>query len=155
MDHTDLTSKPRLLSIGFTGKSAESFFTLLKEADVRTLIDVRLQNTSQLAGFAKKEDLKFFLKEICEVNYLEIPELHPEPTALKNYKNKVIDWNYYASEYTALLNKRSVEKILSPSIFKDACLLCSEHQPHKCHRRLAIEYLNSEWKNCFKVAHLT
>lgn len=155
MDHPSNGQQSRILSIGFTGKSAENFFTLLKRAKVRTLLDVRLQNTSQLAGFAKKDDLKFFLKEICGVDFVEVPELHPEPALLKDYKNKIIDWSYYASKYTELLGRRAVATSLSPSIFEGGCLLCSEHQPHKCHRRLAIEYLNTEWKNRFKVEHLT
>lgn len=145
----------RILSIGFTGKSAEKFFTLLKRSKVHTLFDVRLQNTSQLAGFAKKEDLRFFLKEICDIDYVEVPELHPEAALLKDYKNKIIDWSYYASKYGELLDTRAVATKLSPQVFNSGCLLCSEHQPHKCHRRLAIEYLNTEWKNRFTVEHLT
>lgn len=145
----------RVLSIGFTGKSAEKFFTLLKKGNVKTLLDVRLQNTSQLAGFAKRNDLKFFLKEICNIEYLEVPELYPEADLLKNYKNKIIDWNYYQSKYLELLSRRNVEKILAPTLFNDSCLLCSEHKPHECHRRLAIEYLNSRWNQSFKkIEHL-
>lgn len=145
----------RVLSIGFTGKSAERFFTLLKKANVKTLLDVRLQNTSQLAGFAKRADLKFFLKEICDIEYLEVPELYPEGELLKNYKNKIIDWNYYQSKYLELLSRRNVERILSPTLFNDSCLLCSEHKPHECHRRLAIEYLNTTWDRPFKkIEHL-
>jgi uncharacterized protein (DUF488 family) len=145
----------RVLSIGFTGKSAERFFTLLKKGNVKTLLDVRLQNTSQLAGFAKKTDLKFFLKEICDIEYLEVPELYPEADLLKNYKNKLIDWNYYQSKYLELLSRRKVERLLTPTLFNDSCLLCSEHKPHECHRRLAIEYLNATWNRPFnKIEHL-
>jgi uncharacterized protein (DUF488 family) len=144
----------RVLSIGFTGKSAERFFTLLRKGNVKTLLDVRLQNTSQLAGFAKRDDLKFFLKEICGIEYVEVPELYPEANLLKDYKNKIIDWDYYQSKYIELLSKRSVDSIVKPSILNDGCLLCSEHKPHQCHRRLAIEYLNTAWKNSFKVEHL-
>lgn len=149
-----LAEQRRVLSIGFTGKSAEKFFTLLKRGNVKTLLDVRLQNTSQLAGFAKRDDLRFFLKEICGIEYIEVPELYPEANLLKDYKNKIIDWDYYQSKYLELLDRRSVQKTLTPSLLDDSCLLCSEHKPHQCHRRLAIEYLNSEWNNRFKVEHL-
>jgi uncharacterized protein (DUF488 family) len=144
----------RVLSIGFTGKSAEKFFTLLRKSKTKKLLDVRLQNTSQLAGFAKRDDLKFFLKEICGIEYVEIPDLYPEPGLLKDYKNKVIDWHYYQSKYNELLSHRAVESILTPSMLNNGCLLCSEHKPHQCHRRLAIEYLNETWKQRFKVEHL-
>lgn len=151
---SELAEQRRVLSIGFTGKNAEKFFTLLKIGNVKTLLDVRLQNTSQLAGFAKRDDLKFFLKEICGIEYIEVPELYPEANLLKDYKNKIIDWDYYQSKYLELLDRRSVQKTLTPSVLDDSCLLCSEHKPHQCHRRLAIEYLNSEWNNRFKVEHL-
>jgi uncharacterized protein (DUF488 family) len=144
----------RVLSIGFTGKNAEKFFTLLKEAKVKTVLDVRLQNTSQLAGFAKRDDLKFFLKEICGIQYIEVPELFPESNLLKDYKNKIIDWDFYQSKYIEHLARKSVESALDPSMLNNACLLCSEHKPHQCHRRLAIEYLNAAWKDRFKVEHL-
>lgn len=155
MTNFEVPDNIRVLSIGFTGKSAERFFTLLKKGNVKTLLDVRLQNTSQLAGFAKRGDLKFFLKEICDIEYLEVPELYPEANLLKNYKNKIIDWNYYQSKYLELLSRRSVERVLAPALFNDSCLLCSEHTPHECHRRLAIEYLNSIWNRPFKkIEHL-
>lgn len=144
----------RILSIGFTGKNAERFFTLLKNGNVKTLFDVRLQNTSQLAGFAKRDDLKYFLKNICDIDYVEIPELYPEANLLKDYKNKVVTWDYYQEKYLELLSRRSVESVLSPSLLDNGCLLCSEHKPHQCHRRLAIEYLKSRWEQNFKIEHL-
>ncbi|WP_402720344.1 DUF488 family protein [Janthinobacterium rivuli] len=144
----------RILSIGFTGKNAERFFTLLKNGNVKTLFDVRLQNTSQLAGFAKRDDLKYFLKNICDIDYVEIPELYPEANLLKDYKNKVVTWDYYQEKYLELLSRRSVESVLSPSLLDNGCLLCSEHKPHQCHRRLAIEYLKSRWVQNFKIEHL-
>lgn len=144
----------RILSIGFTGKNAERFFTLLKEKKVKTLFDVRLQNTSQLAGFAKRDDLKYFLKNICEIDYIEVPELYPEATILRDYRNKAVSWDYYEAKYLELISKRSVERVLSPSLLDQGCLLCSEHKPHQCHRRLAIEYLKSRWAKNFKIEHL-
>jgi uncharacterized protein (DUF488 family) len=145
----------KITSIGFTGKSAERFFTLLREADVQRVIDVRLHNTSQLAGFSKKDDLRFFLRELGNIEYLELPDLTPEKAMLKDYQDKKIDWPDYEKKYIDLLARRAVESRLDRNLFEDGCLLCSEHQPHRCHRRVAIEYLNQAWGNHLPVSHLT
>jgi uncharacterized protein (DUF488 family) len=144
----------KVFTIGFTEKSAEQFFSLLKKSSAKTLIDVRLNKTSQLAGFAKRDDLRYFLKEICNIEYVDVPDLAPEPAMLKDYRNKLIDWNRYELLYTDLMVKRSVERKLDPSLITDGCLLCSEHKPHQCHRRLALDYLNSCWNNSLEVKHL-
>jgi uncharacterized protein (DUF488 family) len=144
----------KILTIGFTEKTAEHFFNLLKKADVKVLFDVRLNKSSQLSAFAKRDDLKFFLKNLCAIEYVELPELAPEAGMLKDYRNKVIDWTQYESLYTNLLAKRSVEKCLDASILEQGCLLCSEHKPHYCHRRVAVEYLNTCWGNKFVIQHL-
>ncbi|HEX7636579.1 MAG TPA: DUF488 domain-containing protein [Noviherbaspirillum sp.] len=141
-------------SIGFTEKSAERFFTLLRGAGVTRLIDVRLNNTSQLAGFAKKEDLRFFVKEICSIDYVEVGDLAPEPGPLKEYKNKLMDWQRYEDLYLNLLARRAVEKKLDRSLLNGGCLLCSEHKPHQCHRRLALEYLKQQWDGGLNIKHL-
>lgn len=141
-------------TIGFAGKSAETFFGLLRTARVRTVLDVRLNNASQLAGFAKKSDLRFFLGQLTNAGYVEIPELAPEPDALKRYRSKQLDWDDYARIYCETLAARAVERTLRASIFRHACLLCSEHEPHRCHRRLAVDYLNRHWGNCLEVTHL-
>lgn len=144
----------KLFTIGFTGKPAAAFFNLLKTAAVRTVVDVRLHNTSQLAGFSKKEDLRYFLSEICNIGYVEARELAPEPELLKQYQNKKMSWDEYAESYVNLLSKRNVERSLDKTIMEDGCLLCSEHLPHKCHRRLAAEYLNSKWDAPLQITHL-
>jgi uncharacterized protein (DUF488 family) len=144
----------KVFTIGFTEKSAEEFFSLLKKTSAKKLIDVRLNKTSQLAGFAKREDLRYFLKEICNIEYVDVPDLAPEPGMLKDYRNKLIDWNRYELLYTELMAKRSVERRVDPSLITDGCLLCSEHKPHHCHRRIALEYLNSCWDNSLEVKHL-
>ncbi|MBC3936744.1 DUF488 domain-containing protein [Undibacterium sp. CY7W] len=141
-------------TIGFTEKSAEKFFSLLKTSNVKRVLDVRLNNTSQLSGFAKRDDLKYFLKTIANIDYVEIPDLMPDGGLLKDYRNKVIDWNYYESKYIELLDRRSAEKKLDKSIFEGGCLLCSEHKPHQCHRRIAIEYLNAKWDTPLPIKHL-
>jgi uncharacterized protein (DUF488 family) len=141
-------------TIGFTNKSAEKFFGLLRSAEVLRLLDVRLNNVSQLAGFAKKPDLKYFLSELLGAEFIELRELAPEKDMLKQYQNKELTWDSYAAQYVELLAKRRVESNLDISLFDRGCLLCSEDKPHHCHRRLAVEYLNSRWDNRLKVTHL-
>ncbi|QOL50536.1 DUF488 domain-containing protein [Massilia litorea] len=141
-------------TIGFTKKSAETFFSLLRNANVRTVLDVRLNNTSQLAGFAKKADLRFLLSELLGVQYIELGELAPEKEMLQRYQLKEMTWDDYASAYLELLARRRVESNLDVSLFDGGCLLCSEDKPHQCHRRLAVEYLNSRWNGKLKISHL-
>lgn len=143
-----------VFTIGFTEKTAKQFFALLQKSSAKKIIDVRLNNTSQLSGFAKRDDLKFFLREICDIEYVEVPDLAPEPKMLKDYRNNLIDWERYELLYTELMAKRAVERRIDPVLIIDACLLCSEHKPHHCHRRLALEYLNKCWANSLKVKHL-
>ncbi|CAB3779106.1 DUF488 family protein [Pararobbsia alpina] len=144
----------RVATIGFTAKSAERFFMLLRNASVKTLLDVRLNNSSQLAGFAKKDDLRFFVSELVGAQYQELGELAPEASMLKRYREKELDWTTYASAYCELLARRRVESNLDEALFDRACLLCSEHLPHHCHRRLAVEYLNEAWGQRMEVVHL-
>jgi uncharacterized protein (DUF488 family) len=141
-------------TIGFTEKSASEFFSLLKQSSAKRLLDVRLNNTSQLAGFAKRDDLKFFLKELCGIEYIESPDLAPESRMLKDYRNKDIDWATYEARYVDLLVRRSVERKLDRGLLEGSCLLCSEHKPHHCHRRVAFDYLNSCWDNSLQAKHL-
>lgn len=141
-------------TIGFTAKRAEDFFNLLKSRNVKTVLDVRLNNKSQLSGFAKKDDLKFFLNEIGKIAYIEATDLAPEADMLKRYQRKEISWEEYADRYLNLINKRNVERLIEKNQVIGSCLLCSEHLPHHCHRRLAAEYLNSQWGATLKITHL-
>lgn len=141
-------------TIGFTKKSAEKFFNLLKNNNVSLLVDVRLHNVSQLAGFAKRDDLKFFLRELCQAEYQHAPQLAPEDPMLKSYKNKEITWQMYEGRFLDLMEKRNIESLFSPSDLEGACLLCSEDKPHHCHRRLVADYLNQKWKISLEVKHL-
>lgn len=134
-----------LYTIGFTKKTAEKFFTLLKKNNVRTLLDVRLNNASQLAGFTKQDDLKFFLKEICNISYFHIKDFAPTDDILKRYKKKEIDWKQYEKEFNELIKNRKIEDCIDFDLLKDACLLCSEPMADKCHRRLVAEYLKSAY----------
>ena len=141
-----------LYTIGFAGKSAEKFFGLLQENDVKKIIDIRLKNNSQLSGFAKSKDLQYFLKKICKIEYEYIPDLTPTAEILDEYKKRKGEWSNYEEKFNELITSRKIEK-LSPENFNDACLLCSEDKPAHCHRRLVAEYLASKWDSVI-IKHL-
>lgn len=143
----------KLYTIGFTQTTAESFFTRLANAGVRKVIDVRLNNVSQLSGFAKKEDLRYFLKTICQIEYDHKPELAPTQELLDEYKKRRGAWVIYEKRFLELMAERKVEEIISPASLNQACLLCSEAQPHYCHRRLVAEYLKKKWGE-LEIIHL-
>lgn len=143
----------RVLTIGFTKKSAEEFFSTLSESGVKRLINVRLNNVSQLAGFSKKEDLRYFLKAICAIDYAHLPELAPTQSLLDEYKKHGGDWEKYEGQFLALMNERRVEEHVAKSLLDDACLLCSEEKPVHCHRRLVAEYLREKW-GAIDIVHL-
>jgi uncharacterized protein (DUF488 family) len=133
-------------TIGFTKKSAETFFTLLKDHRVRRLVDVRLNNVSQLAGFAKKDDLRYFTKAICGIDYVHVPELAPTADILDRYrKQKTANWQLYESQFLELITHRRIEKTVPRELLDGGCLLCSEGTPDHCHRRLIAEYLRKHW----------
>jgi uncharacterized protein (DUF488 family) len=140
-------------TIGFTKKSAERFFGLLCGSDTKRLVDVRLNNVSQLAGFAKRDDLKFFLREICGVDYLHLPLLAPTQEMLDEYKKGGGDWNLYEKRFLDLMESRLIEDEVSRDVIEDGCLLCSEDKPHHCHRRLVAEYLRDRWSG-LTIEHL-
>lgn len=134
-----------IFTIGFTKKSAETFFTSLKNAGVKRLVDVRLKNVSQLAGFAKKDDLRYFVKSICKINYVHVPDLAPTADILDAYKKHKGDWAVYERQFLDLMSKRRIEEKTSNEILDGDCLLCSEDKPQHCHRRLVAEYLKKKW----------
>ena len=143
----------KLFTIGFTKKSAEIFFTLLRDARVKRLIDVRLNNVSQLAGFTKKEDLRYFSKQICDIEYLHMPQLAPTAEILEPYKkSKNGNWRLYEQQFLDLMQARHIEQI-EPATLEGACLLCSEEKPHNCHRRLVAEYLKDHWTDV-QIEHI-
>ena len=141
-------------TIGFTKKNAEEFFGFIRKSEISTLIDVRLNNISQLAGFAKRDDLKFFLKEICNAEYVHVPELAPTKKMLDQYKKGETPWEIYEEKFLNLMGQRNIEKSITPTLLEHGCLLCSEHEPHFCHRRLVVEYLNEHSNLNLKVKHL-
>lgn len=135
----------KLFTIGFTKKSAEQFFGKLRESGARRIVDVRLNNVSQLAGFAKKKDLEYFLKQICGMDYVHLPELAPTQDMLDEYKKNKGDWAVYERRFLDLMRQRQIEKTVSKDVVSNGCLLCSEDKPHHCHRRLVAEYLKEHW----------
>jgi uncharacterized protein (DUF488 family) len=135
-----------LYTIGFTGTSAANFFGRLRKAQIERLVDVRLNNVSQLAGFAKKTDLAYFLKEILGADYVHELLLAPRDEDLKAVRGGKMSWDEYERAYAALLRERRVEATLDRSLFDRRCvLLCSEAKPAHCHRRVAAEYLRDAW----------
>ena len=143
----------KIFTIGFTKKSAEVFFTGLKNAGVRRLVDVRLNNVSQLAGFTKKNDLRYFSEAICRIEYLHLPQLAPTSEILEGYKKRGGEWTLYEQQFLDLMRARKIENNMSRETLDRACLLCSEEKPEHCHRRLVAEYLKEKWGD-IEIEHI-
>ncbi|MEN4006310.1 MAG: DUF488 domain-containing protein [Methanobacterium sp.] len=140
----------KIYTIGFTKKSAEKFFKILKDNDIKQIVDVRLNNTSQLAGFTKKNDLEYFLQEIANIKYYHFDFLTPT----KEMRKHVDNWDLYTKEYLDLMEDRKILGKLDREFFKKrTCLLCSEPSPDHCHRGILSDYLKKHWENV-KVVHL-
>lgn len=143
-----------IYTIGFTGKSAESFFGLLKANGIQQLVDIRLNNTSQLAGFTKSENLPFFLREICGADYVHETRLAPTEQIFAKLKKQKGTWEEFERAYMELLDERRVAKEIDRSLFnRKSVLLCSEQEAMHCHRRLAAEYFKRHWKDV-SIIHL-
>lgn len=144
----------KIFTISFTGSSAEDFFERLRGADVKKVIDTRLWASSQLAGFAKKKDLPYFLKEIGGIGYEYRKELAPSDDILKPFKDNKISWDEYEVQYIDLIHHRNIANILLPEEVQNACFLCACKTEHQCHRRLLAEYLQREWRQPVEIVHL-
>ncbi|MCP4095879.1 MAG: DUF488 domain-containing protein [Planctomycetaceae bacterium] len=142
----------KIFTIGFTKTTAENFFGRIKKSGTRKIIDVRLNNVSQLAGFAKRDDLKYFSNKICGVGYQHSPKLAPTKDILDTYKKQKGSWTEYEEKFLDLMAKRRIEDVDRRSL-DGACLLCSEDTPHHCHRRLVAEYLKTNWGD-IDIVHL-
>ena len=143
----------KIFTIGFTKKTAEEFFTRLIRSGVKRVIDIRRNNISQLAGFAKRDDLRYFLRAIGGIDYVHLMDLAPTQEILDAFKKNKGDWSLYERDFLALLSARKVEEKINPDLLHEACLLCSEENPLQCHRRLAAEYLQKKWGNV-DIVHL-
>ena len=143
----------KIYTIGFTKIAASGFFNLLRKSGAKRLVDVRLNNVSQLAGFSKKGDLEYLLQNICRMDYVHLPSLAPTKEMLDSYRNQHHDWDRYKREFLALMKERRIEKVLVKRTIANSCLLCSEDKPDHCHRSLVAEYLNLHWGN-LEIVHL-
>ena len=143
----------KLFTIGFTKKNAETFFEKLKKFGIERIIDVRLNNVSQLAGFTKRDDLIYFLKTLCNCNYIHEPLLAPTKEILDAYKKKGITWPDYEKRFKDLLTSRKAETLQNPSNLNMACLLCSEPTPEMCHRRLVAEFFQKTFGD-IEIIHI-
>ena len=143
----------KLFTIGFARKNAEKFFGLLSSSRVKRVVDVRLNNVSQLAGFAKRDDLKFFLQRVCGIDHVHLPDLAPTKEMLADYRKKRMGWDDYERQFLDLMRERRIEESIPREIVDGGCLLCSEDKPHHCHRRLVAEYLHDRWGG-IDVRHL-
>jgi uncharacterized protein (DUF488 family) len=144
----------KLFTIGFTKKTAEEFFNILKKNKVKKLIDIRLNVDTQLSGFAKGSDLPYFLKILNETDYEHCLEYAPTKELLTSYRNKEITWDEYEIKYNALIKDRNILSDIDINKFDNACFLCSEDTPEKCHRRLLSEYLNTNFPEQIEIIHL-
>ncbi|MBC7807656.1 MAG: DUF488 domain-containing protein [Akkermansiaceae bacterium] len=142
-------------SIGFTQTDAARFFGRLRTAGIGRLLDVRLNNTSQLAGWAKRADLPYFLQELLGAEYVHEPRFAPTQALLDAYRKNGGDWSEYERDFLALMDERRVAETVPQSLLLDkpTVLLCSEATAENCHRRLVLEYLQPRWQN-FSIVHL-
>lgn len=141
-----------LYTIGFTKHSAENFFETLKSAGVNKLIDIRINKSSQLAGFAKGSDLPYFLRISAGITYDSKENLAPTKELLIRYRSKEISWEVFEDLYLGQIKSSGALKALIPKDFENACLLCSEHESDRCHRRLLADELHKLWG--IQVVHL-
>ncbi len=142
-------------TIGFTRRTAEDFFETLRAAGIRRLIDVRLRNTSQMAIFARRQDLPWFLEQLCGIEYVHRPLLSPTPELLDDWRGKRINWQQYEQTYAVIMAQRRPELAMSPKDFATpTVLLCAEPTAAQCHRRLALEHLARAWGQPLDLVHL-
>jgi uncharacterized protein (DUF488 family) len=145
----------KLYTIGFTQKSAEEFFGLLRNNGVQRLVDIRLKPSGQLSGFAKQEDLPYFLKHLADgCEYIHMPKLAPSIEIMSDYREDK-DWKRYEERFEALMDERNIPDTINPGIFEEVscCLLCSEATAEKCHRRLVAERMRRRWPQV-EIIHL-
>src|SRR5262245_134278 len=133
----------KLYTIGFTGKSAQKFFELLEKNGVKKIVDTRISNNSQLSGFAKGQDLAFFARRLANIDYEHELKFAPTRELLDQYRKKQISWESYTTQYLDLLQQRDLKSWVEIDKLHESCLLCSEHSPEKCHRRLLADYLQA------------
>ncbi|MBC8484736.1 MAG: DUF488 domain-containing protein [Phycisphaerae bacterium] len=153
MSKSDNEKNIKVFTIGYAGKNARQFFSILKQTGVKKVIDVRLYNTSQLAGFTKKQDLRYFLDAIVCAEYIHMPIMAPTKQLLNDYKKGLVSWKQYETQFKSIITERQIEKHIIPQDMNMACFLCSEATADNCHRRLVSEYLAKHLQNV-SIVHL-
>jgi uncharacterized protein (DUF488 family) len=157
LDNTSLEREnpimTRIFTIGCAGKNAREFFAILTQAGIRKVIDLRLYNTSQLAGFTKRQDIEYFLQTIVGASYIHLPIMAPTKQLLNDYKKGLISWQQYETRFKGVITQRQIEKHLVPQDMDMSCFLCSEAKADNCHRGLVAEYLAKHWQNV-SIRHL-
>lgn len=146
----------KIFTIGFTQKTAEKFFSILQDNNINVVIDVRLNNISQLAGFSKYPDIEFFLRKICDINYIHDLHFAPAESTLSRYKKKVISWDQYVDEFEQTMTKRNITQHIKENFNpseQTICLLCSEPTAEHCHRRLIAERFGQIFE-ALEIVHL-
>jgi len=143
----------KVFTIGFTKKSAREFFEKLRRPGLARLVDVRLNNCSQLAGFSKRDDLQFFCESILSIGYVHVRELAPTQAMLDEYKKGNSGWPDYERKFLGLMAERKIEDTVAREVIDGGCLLCSEVRPENCHRRVIAEYLQSKWGDV-EITHI-
>jgi uncharacterized protein (DUF488 family) len=149
-----MTESVKIFTIGFTQKTAEAFFSSLKKNQISALVDTRLNNTGQLAGFSKRDDLAFFTRNILQSEYRHWQHAAPTADILKAYKNKEMSWETYEKEYRSLLEARRIHQQMDIRQLHHSCFLCSEHSPKFCHRRILGEFLQEKFTGSIELIHL-
>lgn len=144
----------KIHTIGYSNKTAEKFFDLLRTSEAATLVDVRINSLVQTGGFANRDTLKHRLADLGGMTYTHRPDLAPTPSMLSDYMRRSIDWATYEARFQELMEQRAAKNALPQELFDNTVLLCSEHNPHHCHRRLVAEYLAQHWNNV-TIKHLT
>jgi uncharacterized protein (DUF488 family) len=153
MNESDNKKTIRIFTIGCAGRNAREFFTILKQVGIKKVIDVRLYNSSQLAGFTKRQDIKYFLQAIVGAEYVHLPIMAPTKQLLADYKKGLISWQQYEIQFKAIVAQRQIQKHTMPQDVDMSCFLCSEAKADNCHRRLVAEYLAEHWQNV-SIRHL-
>ncbi len=138
MSEADNERTTGIFTIGYAGKDARRFFTILKQAGIRKVIDVPLYNTSQLAGFTKKQDVEYFLQAIVGAEYIHMPIMAPTKQLLGDYKKGLISWQQYETQFKSIIAQRRIDKHIMPQDIDMSCFLCSEATADNCHRRLVV-----------------
>lgn len=146
----------KIFTIGFTKKDAKTFFELLQKNKIDLLLDIRINNVSQLAGFAKGNDLGYFINEILNAKYIHDTRFAPTKELLDSYRDKNINWLEYEKEFSKIIEDRRIVDIFQDNYYKNyerVCLLCSESEADKCHRRLIAEYLKENLSD-IEIIHI-